>query len=124
MPSVFDLLDSVNHMMATETVDKPDSRFTELSEKAIAEIGALSRHEVTRQTIFDGYRYACQFDNGYGISIIKHSGSYGSDEDWFEAAVLKGDRVCSTTPITNDVLGWLTEEEVVDTAKKVAALDA
>ena len=121
MPSIFDLLDSVSHMM-TMPIEKSGSKFTELSDAAITAIEDLSKHKVVRQSLFDGYGYTCNFDNGYGISIIKHSGSYGGTDDQFEVAVLKGDRICYTTPITNDVLGWLTEDEVVFAAKKVAAL--
>ncbi len=61
------------------------------------------------------------FPNGYGASVVrfKVGGSYGSytdnDNEW-ELAVLEGKEgswgLCYTTPITNDVEGHLSEEDV------------
>lgn len=71
-------------------------------------------------SIMDGVQYKFKFDNCYGASVVKHRGSYGHKEDLWELAVLMfyrsipDDRgvLCYNTPITNDVLGWLTDEEV------------
>ena len=62
------------------------------------------------------------FPNGYGISVVRFTnpsgfgGSYGVEQGLYEAAVLKGVEenwnICYDTPITEDVLGHLTEEEV------------
>lgn len=61
------------------------------------------------------------FPNGYGISVVRFStsfgsGSYGSEEGLYESAVLKGTEdnweLCYDTPITDDVLGHQSEEEV------------
>lgn len=56
------------------------------------------------------------FDNGYGISVVRGPQSYGAEQGLYEAAVLKGIednwKICYDTPITEDVLGYLTEEEV------------
>lgn len=52
------------------------------------------------------------FDNGYGASIICASFSYGGKAGLYELAVTKDGDLCYTTPITNDVLGWLNEQEV------------
>jgi hypothetical protein len=56
------------------------------------------------------------FDNGYGVSVIKSSHSYGGSEGLYEAAVLKVTdddwQITYDTPITSDVLGHLTTEEV------------
>ena len=62
------------------------------------------------------------FPNGYGISVVRFTspfgfgGSYGAEQGLYEAAVLKGVEenwnICYDTPITEDVLGHLTEEEV------------
>ena len=66
------------------------------------------------------------FSNGYGVSIIRHELSYGGREGLFEMAVLAGDErkssICYDTPITEDVLGWLTLEDVISQAKAVAEL--
>jgi hypothetical protein len=56
------------------------------------------------------------FDNGYGISVVKFKGSYGYEEGLYESAVLKGTEekyeICYDSVITDDVLGYQTEEEV------------
>ena len=56
------------------------------------------------------------FDNGYGISVVRFPGSYGYEQDLYESAVLKGTEenwhICYDTPMTSDVLGHQSEEEV------------
>ena len=61
------------------------------------------------------------FDNGYGVSVVRFTtyfgaGSYGSEEGLYEVAVIKGTEddwnITYDTPITDDVLGHLSEEEV------------
>ena len=57
------------------------------------------------------------FPNGYGASIVKFYGSYGFEKGLWEMAVLKGSyekdwTLTYDTSITNDVLGYLSEEEV------------
>ena len=61
------------------------------------------------------------FPNGYGISIVSHEFSYG-----LELAVLKGNaneaEICYDTPITSDVIGYCTAEQLVEIVKDVKAL--
>ena len=56
------------------------------------------------------------FDNGYGVSVVSFPGSYGFRDGLYESAVLKGTEenwnICYDTPITSDVIGHQTEEEV------------
>ena len=56
------------------------------------------------------------FDNGYGISVVRFNGSYGYEQGLYESAVLKGTEenwhICYDSVITDDVLGYQTEEEV------------
>lgn len=65
------------------------------------------------------------FKNGRGVSIIRHSGSYGGNAGLFELAVLDSTgELDYSTPITGDVLGWLTVTEVLNAMKAVSDLPA
>jgi len=71
------------------------------------------------------------FPNGYGVSVVRFTspggfgGSYGAEQGLYELAILKryvqkgygadldwNWEICYDTPITGDVLGHLSEEEV------------
>lgn len=72
-----------------------------------------------------GIQYHFKADNGYGASIVKHDFSYGNLQDLWELAVIgKDGNLCYDTPITDDVLGYLTEEQVNSTLVKIAELQA
>lgn len=61
----------------------------------------------------DGLHSVMMFDNGYGVSVIKTPFSYGGKMGLYELAVLdSGEDITYNTPVTNDVLGHLSEEEV------------
>lgn len=67
------------------------------------------------------------YENGYGISIICNEYSYGGREGLYEIAVLKGDEedynICYDTPITSDVIGYLSSTEVKEIIEKIKSLD-
>lgn len=67
-------------------------------------------------------RYVVDFPNGYGASIIRGAGSYGGDKGLWELAVTKNGNLCYDTEITDDVLGCLEEDEVLETMEKIAKL--
>lgn len=66
------------------------------------------------------------FDNGYGASVIRGTGSYGVGDDLYELAVVKGDGdswdLCYTTGITNDVIGHLSEKAITNLLQEIEAL--
>lgn len=63
------------------------------------------------------------FDNGYGASIVQHCFSYGNKDGLYELAVLdKDDRLCYDTEVTDDVLGYLSEEDVSEALIKIQNL--
>lgn len=62
------------------------------------------------------------FENGYGVSVINGDGAYVSSPDEWEVAVMHNGRVCCSTPITDDVLGHLTVDEVNEVMQKVQEL--
>jgi len=66
------------------------------------------------------------YSNGYGISVISNEFSYGGRDGLYEVAVLIGDEddyvLCYDTHIGNDVLGYLTLEQVMETDKLIQEL--
>lgn len=74
----------------------------------------------------DKQQWIFRFENGYGASIIKHYGSYGWEEDLFELAVLIFEDnefdLCYSTPITDDVIGHLTNNDVIRYLNKIKRL--
>ena len=73
-----------------------------------------SRYLVENKDVNGGTQRIYKFPNGYGASVIRHQGSYGFKNGLWELAVLdsSGD-LCYSTPITNDVIGHLSDEEVI-----------
>ena len=70
-----------------------------------------------------GKKARMHFDNGYGVSVVSHTHSYGGRSGLYEVAVLDEDGLLTyETPVTNDVLGYLTEEDVTDVMKQVQEL--
>lgn len=53
------------------------------------------------------------------VSVIRSSMSYGGDEGLFELAMLRDGKCVYDTPITDDVRGWLDEEDVLDILEDV-----
>jgi len=70
-----------------------------------------------------GVQARVAFDNGYGASVVRTSFSYGGEEGKYELAVLKDGDLNYETPITDDVLGWLTKGQVTNTLKAIEALE-
>lgn len=63
------------------------------------------------------------FDNGYGVSVVRGQYTYGGVEGLYEVAVLDNTgNLTYDTPITDDVLGYLTEEDVTKIMVKVQEL--
>ena len=75
----------------------------------------------------DYVRYVIRFKNSeYGVSIIKNYGSYGYDDDLWEIGVMKNDefydRLHRDFNLGDDVIGWLTDEEVKEWIEKFYSL--
>ena len=71
----------------------------------------------------DGVISRITFDNGYGASVVKHEFSYGGKDGLYELAVLDKDgKLTYDTPITNDVIGYLREQDVTDVMEKIQQL--
>ena len=69
-----------------------------------------------------GVQLLYEFENGYGASVIKLPFSYGGSRGLWELAITHGDTLCYDTPITNNTIGYLTEEGVDELLDKIEAL--
>ena len=61
---------------------------------------------------FEGKQARMDFDNGYGVSVLFGDHFYSNGIDTYELAVLYGGRLYYNTPVTNDVLGYITKDQV------------
>lgn len=65
----------------------------------------------------DAVRCIKWFDNNFGASIVRFHGSYGYEKGLYEIGILckrpKNWGISYQTIMTNDVIGYLTEEDVV-----------
>ena len=72
------------------------------------------------------YRECFKFPNNYGASVIKGLYSHGGTAGRYELAVLvfHGDNfsLCYDTPITDDVLGWQSEQDILDVLERIKNL--
>ncbi len=72
-----------------------------------------------------GGQIVFRFPNGHGVSVVRHSMSFGHVAGLFEIATLNVDgNIVPIEGITNDfgVQGWLSPEEVVNVLEQVYAL--
>ena len=87
----------------------------------------MSFKSLPSRVVYDtGIQYLAFYPNGYGASIVQHEFSYGNRDGLWELAVIKGTEedwnICYETPITNDVLGHLSENEVDEILTQIEAL--
>jgi hypothetical protein len=70
-----------------------------------------------------GVKCRMMFENGFGVSVVSHTYSYGGKDGLFEVAVLDKDGdLTYNTPVTNDVIGYLKPEEVTEIMEQVQNL--
>jgi hypothetical protein len=82
----------------------------------------LQKHLQRTDSVHDGIQYVFKFENNYGASVIRHQYSYGGSKGLWEIAVLKDDELDYTSPITNDIVGWLDQDGVTDTLFQISKL--
>jgi len=82
-------------------------------------------HYVQRlKHVLGGLQCLFRFENGRGASVIRHRESYGGDEGFWELAVLDSSGALDySTPITSDVLGGLTDDDVACALGRIEALE-
>ncbi len=69
-----------------------------------------------------GLQWLIKFKNGYEASVISGKYAYTDSEHPYELAVLKDGELCYDTPITDDVIGHLTADEVGEILEKIELL--
>lgn len=86
--------------------------------------------KVLERAINGGEQLVHRFDNGYGASVVRHSFSYGQEEDLWELAVVKfyGEKptdweIDYDTVITDDVVGHLTDSDVEELLVWIESLE-
>lgn len=83
---------------------------------------------VLEHQILDGMQKLYRFDNNFGASVIRHLHSYGGRDGLWELAVIYwySDtewHVCYATSITDDVIGYLTWDEVEQYLERIEKLE-
>ena len=61
---------------------------------------------------FGGVQDIYTFDNGYSASVVSNEFSFGGRDGLYELAVIYNDAIVYDTPITDDVLGYLTSDDL------------
>jgi hypothetical protein len=68
------------------------------------------------------------YDNYYGVSVVRGPHTYGGKNGLYELAVVymtpedKYNQLVYDTPVTNDIMGYLTPDNVTDIMAQVEAL--
>jgi hypothetical protein len=68
------------------------------------------------------------FDNHYGVSVVRGPYTYGGRKGLYELAVVymapedKESQLVYDTPVTNDIMGYLTPDNITDVMAQVEAL--
>lgn len=75
-----------------------------------------------RRTDGFGVYARTKYPNGYGASVVRGPYTYGGDLGLYEIAVMTEAGLCYTTPITDDVIGRLSEDDVTRVLGEIAAL--
>lgn len=94
------------------------------------EVPSFQDLEFEPQGLPGGVQATLLMTNGYGVSVIGGAdGLYGDGKNTFEVAVVHATdgsslEICYTTPLTNDVLGWQTVEQVEETLEALAGMAA
>ena len=82
----------------------------------------MNKYLVEERPLYNGYQKLYRFPNEYGASVINHEYSYG-----LELAVVhwNGNKydLCYDTPITDDVIGYLDEDELNSILNEIYRLE-
>ena len=70
----------------------------------------------------NGVAARLKFPNGYEASVVRGDFTYGGPRGLYELAVLHDGEIVYDTPVTDDVLGHLTEGDVTERLNEIASL--
>lgn len=83
----------------------------------------FATYVTNHRIIHGGFQLEYKFENGFGASLVQHQYSYGGKHGLYELAVLdKNGKLCYSTPLTDDVLGFLSEQDVKEKLLDIQAL--
>jgi hypothetical protein len=97
--------------------------------------GRLTKMLISEMGGFGGVQELYRFDNDYGASVVSYRHCYGGGDGLWELAVIKWDNYTGleshegewylvyNTPITDDVIRWLTRPMVAELLKQIEALE-
>lgn len=97
------------------------------NETSIAPLNPFIEHPATfrERPERDYVQYEFKFANGRGASVVRGQGTYGYGEGLWELAVVSPEgRLDYSTPITCDVEGYLSEDDVRTLLRRIAELRA
>lgn len=80
----------------------------------IQTLNEFSKYEIPKSSMTVGLQNKYRFPNNYGASLIYAPGSYGLELAVLDFSVNPNGDLIYDTPITNDVLSYLTWEQVAD----------
>jgi hypothetical protein len=94
------------------------SKVTGLAIKELVDLLNLNYktfEDIDFQPNWAGIAGKIMFENGYGASVIRNAHSYGGNIGLYELAIFDNDgKLTYDTPITGDVLGFLSPKEVTN----------
>ena len=89
----------------------------------------MENYKTTERPLNGGIQKVYRFENNFGASVVRHNFSYGGENGLWELAVIKFTsdsdsdfRLIYDTYITSDVLGHLTDEDVLSTLTEIKSL--
>ncbi len=63
-----------------------------------------------------------EFSNGYGANVVQKEYSKGNENRLYKLGVLKDGVLCCSTQIKNDVIGYLSADEVAEYLQRIEEL--
>ena len=91
--------------------------------KVMKKFEDLEFDKLSDDPYMSGVRSRMMFENGFGVSVVSHTYSYGGKDGLFEIAVLdKEGNLTYETSVTSDVIGYLNPKDVTEIMENVQSL--